>query len=136
MANGGCFAGRLPPKQTGMTTAPSRKRDRRRHGRAQPAVDVQGVDLTSGFTVKLRDFSARSFAVESPDPMSEPKVREFEFPLGLGRIAFKGIPKRRAKLASPKGESRYLVAFEFTWKTPSGRLAIEQFVRSIRDQVA
>ena len=35
-----------------------------------------------------------------------------------------------------KGKPSYLVAFEFTWKTGSGRAAIEQFVRSVRGEVA
>lgn len=116
--------------------APKRKIDRRRDARETPVRRVEGVDLTTGVTVRLRDFSARSFAVESPDAMTERKTREFEFPLGRGSIAFKGIPKRRERLRSVDGQPRYLVAFEFTWKTPSGRLAAEQFVRSIRDQVA
>ena len=112
------------------------KTDRRRASRALPNLEIQGVDLTSGATVRLRDFSARGFAVESTDPMTDKRAREFEFPLGLGRIAFKGIPKRRARVGALKGKPSYLVAFEFTWKTGSGRAAIEQFVRSVRGEVA
>jgi hypothetical protein len=119
-----------------MTTRPSHKRDRRRDRRAEPTLVIQGVDLSSGATVQLRDFSARSFAVESTDAMTDKRTREFEFPLGLGRIAFKGIPKRRERIKSPNGTPLYLVAFEFTWKTPMGRLVIEQFVRTIRGEVA
>ena len=111
------------------------KTERRRDNRARPNLVIQGVDLTSGATVRLRDFSARSFAVESPDSMADNKTREFEFPLGLGRIAFKGIPKRRERIKSATG-TLYLVAFEFTWKTPTSRLAIEEFVRSVRGEVA
>ena len=110
--------------------------DRRRATRAHPNLEIQGVDLTSGATVRLRDFSARSFAVESPDAMTGRKTREFEFPLGLGKIAFKGIPTRRERLKSVDGRPVYLVAFEFTWKTPTGRIAIEQFVRTVRGEVA
>ena len=110
--------------------------DRRRASRALPNLEIQGVDLTSGGLVRLRDFSARSFAVETTDPMTDRRTREFEFPLGLGRIAFKGIPKRRARMGTLNGKPSYLVAFEFTWKTPTGRAAIEQFVRSVRGEVA
>ena len=28
--------------------------------------------------------------------MTDKRTRDFEFPLGLGKIAFKGIPKRHA----------------------------------------
>ena len=123
------------PKQGGMNR-PSPNKDRRRDRRDQPALVIQGVDLTSGATVRLRDFSARSFAVESSDAMSDKKTREFEFPLGLGKIAFKGIPKRRARIKGADGQPLYLIAFEFTWKTPTGRLAVEQFVRGVRGEVA
>jgi hypothetical protein len=94
------------------------------------------VDLTSGGSVRLRDFSARSFAVESPDPMNDRRPREFEFPLGRGSIAFKGIPKRRARIALSDGTPGYLVAFEFTWKSPTGKVTIEEFVRTLRGEVA
>jgi len=122
-----------------MTSRSSRaanKTERRRAGRAHPHLEIQGIDLSSGATVRLRDFSARSFAVESPDAMADSKTREFEFPLGLGKIAFKGIPKRRERIGSVNGEPQYLVAFEFTWKTPKGRLVVEQFVRAVRGEVA
>jgi hypothetical protein len=119
-----------------MTTLPSRKRDRRRDKRAAPSLVIQGVDLSTGATVRLHDFSARSFAIESVDSMTDKKTREFEFPLGLGKIAFKGIPKRRERVKSADGRTLYLIAFEFTWKTPTSRLAIEQFVRSVRGEVA
>jgi hypothetical protein len=112
------------------------KSDRRRASRALPNLEIQGVDLNSGATVRLRDFSARSFAVESADPMPDRRTREFEFPLGLGRIAFKGVPKRHQRIGTANGKTRYLVAFEFTWKTPTGRDAIAQFVRSVRGEVA
>ena len=119
-----------------MTTLPSRKKDRRRDRRDEPSLVVLGVDLTSGATVRLRDFSARSFAVESPDPMTDRQTRDFEFPLGLGKIAFKGTPKRHAPIKSANGEPLYLVAFEFTWKTPTGRLLVDEFVRSLKGEVA
>jgi hypothetical protein len=112
------------------------KTERRAENRARPNLVIQGVDLTSGATVRLRDFSARSFAVESPEAMDDKKTREFEFPLGLGKIAFKGIPKRRERVKSANGESLYLVAFEFSWQTPTGKLAIEEFVRGVRGEVA
>ena len=112
------------------------KTERRRASRARPNLEIQGVDLRSGATVRLRDFSGRSFAVESSDAMGDTRTREFEFPLGLGKIAFKGVPKRRERIGSVNGEARYLIAFEFTWKTPTGRAAIEQFVRSVRGEVA
>ena len=112
------------------------RNERRRVSRALPNLEIQGVDLSSGNTVRLRNFSARSFAVESSDPMTARRTREFEFPLGLGRIAFKGTPKRRERIRSVNGQPLYLVAFEFTWKTPPGRVVIEQFVRSVRGEVA
>lgn len=127
------------PKELDMPAALLRRTnrtDRRRSRRASPELVIQGVDLSSGTTVRLRDFSARSFAVESPDSMTDKKAREFEFPLGLGKIAFKGIPKRRARIGSANGHPLYLIAFEFTWKTPTSRLAIEEFVRSVRGEVA
>ena len=119
------------PKEEGMA-----KTERRRDSRAHPNLVIEGVDLSSGTTVRLRDFSGRSFAVESPDAMPDNKTREFEFPLGLGKIAFKGVPKRRERIKSASGQPLYLVAFEFTWKTPTSRLAIEEFVRSVRGEVA
>jgi len=119
------------PKKEGMP-----KTERRRDNRDHPNLVIQGVDLRSGTTVRLRDFSARAFAVESPDSMDDKKTREFEFPLGLGKIAFKGIPKRRERIKSASGQPLYLVVFEFTWKTPTGRLAIDEFVRSVRGEVA
>ena len=112
------------------------KNERRSAIRNLPTLEIQGVDLSTGTTVRLRNFSARSFAVESPESMTDKRVREFEFPLGLGRIAFKGTPKRRERIAAVNGQPRYLVAFEFTWKTPTGKLAIEQFVRGVRGEVA
>jgi hypothetical protein len=112
------------------------KSERRRDSRSLPSLEVQGVDLTSGKTVRLRDFSARSFAVEAADAMTDKRIREFEFPLGRGTIAFKGVPKRRARVTLADGRPGYIVAFEFTWKSPTGRLAIEQFVRSLRGEVA
>ena len=112
------------------------KTERRRATRSNPILEIQGVDLNSGATVRLRDFSARSFAVESTEPMLDRRTREFEFPLGLGKIAFKGIPTRRERIGARTGKPRYLVAFDFTWKTPTGKVAIEQFVRSVRGEVA
>jgi hypothetical protein len=112
------------------------KTERRQASRARPALEVLGVDLSSGATVRLRDFSARSFAIESADPMTYRRTREFEFPLGRGKIAFKGVPKRRARVALADGKRGYLVAFEFTWKSPTGRLAVEQFVQSLRREGA
>ena len=112
------------------------KSERRRAVRDRPTGEVKGVDLGSGGTVRLLDFSERSFAVESSEPLGGAKVREFEFPLGLGKIAFKGIPKRRERIESVDGETRYLVAFEFTWKTPTGRELVEHFVRALRGEVA
>ena len=127
------------PKELDMpATLPRRTNriDRRRARRDSPELVVEGVDLTSGTTVRLRDFSARSFAVESPDSMIDRKTREFEFPLGLGKIAFKGIPKRRERIKSANGHPLYLIAFEFTWKTPTGRVLVEEFVRSLKGEVA
>jgi hypothetical protein len=110
--------------------------ERRRASRALPNLEIQGVDLSSGTAVRLRDFSARSFAVESQDPMTDKRTREFEFPLGLGKIAFKGVPKRRERIKSANGQPCYLVAFEFSWKTPASREAVAQFVRNVRGEVA
>ena len=112
------------------------KDERRRASRAQPVQAVEGVEFGSGTAVCLRDFSATSFAVETTDPMTGARLREFEFPVGFGRIAFKGIPKRRARLAAVNGVARYLVALEFTWGTPTGQLAVEYLVRSLRGEVA
>jgi hypothetical protein len=112
------------------------KSERRRASRSLPNLEIQGVDLSSGATVRLRDFSARSFAIESADPMTKRRTREFEFPLGLGKIAFKGVPKRRARIGTANGKALYLVALEFAWKTPLGREVIDQFVRSVRGEVA
>jgi hypothetical protein len=67
--------------------------------------------------------------------MSGHKAREFEFPMGRGRIAFKGVPRRRAKIGSTAGP-RYLVAFEFTWGSATGQTAVDYFVRSLRGEVA
>jgi hypothetical protein len=114
----------------------SNKTERRKDRRSRPQLLIQGVDLTSGATVQLRDFSSRSFAVEGPESMADKAQREFEFPLGLGRIAFKGVPKRSERLPSVNGQPRYLVAFEFTWRTPEGKLAVQQFVRGVRGEVA
>ena len=111
------------------------RKDRRRARRALPGQPVEGVDLGSGETVRLRDFSTRSFAVEASDPMKGTRAREFEFPMGRGRIAFKGIARRRAKIPSTVGP-RYVVAFEFTWGSATGKLAVDYFVRSLRGEVA
>jgi hypothetical protein len=112
------------------------RKERRLSTRARPRQPVEGVDLSSGATVRLRDFSARAFAVEAPDPMADGRARLFEFPLGLGRIAFKGIPRRRARLRPLNGQPRYLVALEFLKSTPTNTLAVEYFVRSLRGEVA
>ena len=122
-----------------MPTKPLPRRgntERRLASRSRPELVVLGVDLTTGATVQLYDFSARSFAVESADPMTDSDVREFEFPLRLGRIAFKGRPKRRQRIKTADGRAAFLVAFEFTWKTPTGRLLVDEFVRSLRGSVA
>jgi hypothetical protein len=111
------------------------KKERRKARRAQPSQPIEGVDLTSGETVRLRDFSTRSFAVEASDPLTGRKAREFEFPMGRGRIAFKGVARRRARVG-PARARRYLVAFEFTYGSATGKLAVDYFVRSLRGQVA
>ena len=117
-------------------TSGTYKKDRRQSVRSRPGQPVEGVDLGSGETVRLRDFSARAFAIESASPMAAGKAREFEFPLGLGRIAFKGVPKRSAKVRSGDGRPKYLVALEFIKATPTSTMAVEYFVRSLKGEVA
>ena len=119
-----------------MTPQPSPMRDRRRSSREKPNLVIEGIDLSSGMTVRLRDFSAESFAIESPGSIPDKTIREFEFPLGLGKIAFKGMPVRNEYIGTVDGQPRYLVAFEFIWKTPMGRLLVEHFVRSLKGEVA
>ena len=118
-----------------MKSSGSIKSNKRGSQRFRAATGLQGIQSGSGATVRIRDFSSQSLAIESTVLVGVRKPIELEFPVGDQTFQLRGMVVRTDRLPSSETSANYLMAIELAWHTPSERLHIAGFLNAIRKSV-